>query len=115
MFSTEKNIEQIALLIEKFKDYIKLETDYLKFDVVEKTVRLLTALFICITTFFLAIIALIFFSFAASAYLEIIVGKGTSLLIIAGFFILLLVLCIIFRRQLFEKPILKLLCNIFMK
>lgn len=115
MFSTEKNIEQIALLIEKFKDYIKLETDFLKFNVVEKAVRLLTAMFVSTITFVLSIIAVFYLSLALSAFLEPIVGLFFSYLIIAGFFVLLLIIGLIFRKALIEKPILKLLCSIFMK
>ena len=43
MFSNDKNIETIAQLVEALKDYVELQKDYLKLDVVEKAVRLLTA------------------------------------------------------------------------
>lgn len=44
MFSTDKNIETIAELIEAVRNYIGLQTKFVKLDVIEKIVRLLTAL-----------------------------------------------------------------------
>ena len=41
MFSTDKNIETIAELIEAVRNYIGLQTKFVKLDVIEKIVRLL--------------------------------------------------------------------------
>ena len=42
MFSNDKNIETIWQLVEVLKHYIGLQSEYMKLDVVDKTVRLLT-------------------------------------------------------------------------
>ena len=42
MFSNDKNVETIGQLIEVLKHYIGLQSEYLKLDVVDKVVRLLT-------------------------------------------------------------------------
>ena len=44
MFSTDKNIETIAQLIEVVRHYIGLQSKYMKLDVIDKIVRLFTAL-----------------------------------------------------------------------
>ena len=41
MFSTDKNIETIAQLIEVVRHYIGLQTKYMKLDIIDKIVRLL--------------------------------------------------------------------------
>ena len=40
MLSSDKNVESLARLIETLKDYIGLQKEYLKFDVIDKLVRL---------------------------------------------------------------------------
>ena len=44
MFSTDNNVETIGQLVEVIKHYIGLQTEYVKLDVIEKIVRLITAL-----------------------------------------------------------------------
>ena len=68
MLSSEKNIEQIAKLIEKLKRFIELKTDYLKFDAVEKLVRLLTAFVSVAFIILLGLVVLFFLSFAAAIF-----------------------------------------------
>ena len=43
MFSTDNNVETIGQLVEVLKDYIGLQKEYVKLDVIEKVVRLITA------------------------------------------------------------------------
>ena len=40
MFSNDNNVETLARLIERFKHYIGLQTEYVKLDIIEKMVRL---------------------------------------------------------------------------
>ena len=42
MLSSDKNVESIAQLIEVLKHYLGLQTEYVKLDVIDKVVRLLT-------------------------------------------------------------------------
>ena len=65
MFSTDKNIETIAQLIEVVRHYIGLQTKYMKLDVIDKIVRLLTALIMVAVLSLLLFIGLIYLSFAA--------------------------------------------------
>lgn len=114
MLSSEKNIEQIAKLIEKLKRFIELKTDYLKFDAVEKLVRLLTAFVSVAFIILLGLVVLFFLSFAAAAWLEPMLGKAGGYCVIAGFYLLLLILFRIFRKAWIEKPLLRFLTELFL-
>ena len=48
MFSNDKNIETIAEFVEETKKYISLKSEYLRLNVVEKTVRLFTVIMMII-------------------------------------------------------------------
>ena len=114
MFSSEKNIEQIASLIEKLKRFIELKTDYLKYDSVEKGIRLLSALVSIFIVGALVVLALFYLSFAIASWLAPVLGVAGGYCAVAAFFVLLVVLVCIFRRQWIEKPILKLFTDIFL-
>ena len=75
MFSTDKNIETIAELIEAVKNYIGLQTKYAKLDVIEKIVRLLTALTMLAVLLLLLFIGLIYLSFAIAYALAPLIGS----------------------------------------
>ena len=60
MLSSDKNVETIAQLIEVLKHYFGLQKEYLKLDVIDKVVRLLTATALAIV-FFLLVIAILTF------------------------------------------------------
>ena len=51
MFSSDKNIETIGQLVEVIRHYVGLQNEYLRLDVIEKVVRLITALAIAAVTF----------------------------------------------------------------
>ena len=63
MLSSDKNVESIIELIESLKDYIVLKKDYLKYDVVEKMVKLSTALVVGIIMVILISGMLLYLSF----------------------------------------------------
>ena len=49
MFSNDRNIETIAQLIEVLRHYIGLQSEYVRLDVIEKVVRLLTVITVALT------------------------------------------------------------------
>ena len=55
MLSSDKNVESIAQLIEVLKHYLGLQTEYVKLDVIDKVVRLLTVAALAIIFFFIII------------------------------------------------------------
>ena len=114
MFSNDNNVESIAQLVEAVKHYIGLQSEYVKLDVVEKTVRLLTALTVIVVFCVLLLIMLIYLSFAAAYALEPVMGLGWSFALVGGCYLLLLILFILFRKQCVEKPLVRFLAGILM-
>lgn len=114
MFSNDNNVESFAQLIEALKRYLGLQTEYIKLDVIEKAVRLLTALALIIVFCILLIITLIYLSFAAAFALAPAVGTAAAFCIIAGGYFLLLLLFLMFHKRWIEKPLVRFLANLLM-
>ena len=114
MFSNDNNVESIAQLVEAVKHYIGLQSEYVKLDVIEKTVRLLTALTIIVVFCVLLLIMLIYLSFAAAYALDPLMGLAGAFSLIAGIYLLLLICFILFRKQWVEKPLVRFLAGILM-
>ena len=102
MFSTDRNIETIGQLVEVLKHYIGLQGEYVKLDVIEKFVRLTTVLIMAAVLFLLIIITMIYFSFAAAFALAV-------------FYLLILILFVLFRKQWVERPLVKFLASLLME
>ena len=115
MFSNDKNVETIGQLVEVLKHYIGLQTEYVKLDVVDKVVRLLTALTVTVVLVGLLMIALIYFSFALAYGLGELIGYVWGFCIVAAIYLFILVVFIIFRHQWIERPLVKFLAGILMQ
>lgn len=115
MFSNDNNVETIAQLIEVLKHYIGLQSEYVKLDVVEKVVKLLTAIAVITIFSVLIIIALIYFSFAAAYAIGQIMNSMTiAYLIVGGFYVLLIILFTACRHRLIERPLVHFLASLLM-
>ena len=66
MFSNDKNVETIGQLIEVLKHYIGLQSEFLKLDIVDKVVRLLTVITMTVVLLGLLTLTLIYLSFGAA-------------------------------------------------
>jgi hypothetical protein len=115
MFSNDKNIETIGQLVEVVKHYIGLQNEYLRLDVIEKVVRLITALSIAAVTFLIVLIIFIYLSFAAAYTLAPYVGTPVAFLIVAAFYILIFLLFLAFRKSWVEKPLVRFLASLLME
>ncbi len=115
MFSNDQNIETIGQLIETLRHYIGLQSEFVKLDVVEKIVRLLTAVLMMGILSLLLILVIIFLSLSAVHALSAIMSLPCAFLAIAGCYLAVFVLFIIFRRQWIEKPLVRLLAGILMQ
>ena len=114
MFSNDKNVETIGQLVETIKHYIGLQKEYLKLDVVDKVVRLLTAFTITLVLLGLLTIALIYLSFAVVYWIEPFVGTAGGYAVVAGFFLLVLIIVLAKRKTWIEQPLIRLLANILL-
>ena len=114
MLSSDKNVETIAQLIEVLKHYLGLQTEYVKLDVIDKVVRLLTAAALAILFFLLIIAVMMFLSFAIAYWLSRFIGMAPAFFAVAGVHLMLLVGFILFRHSLIERPLVKFLANLLL-
>lgn len=116
MFSTDKNIESIADLVEAAKKYIGLKSEYIKLDVIDKVVRIITALALTVVILLLVILLLIYLSFAAAYALADLTGSlPLGFLTVAGIYLLLLLVIIFKRKAWIEKPLVSFLAGILLE
>ena len=115
MLSSDKNIETLVQLIEELKRHLELKEDYLKVDLVEKVVKLLTAFALAIIILLLTTAVLFYFSFAAVFWMAPATSIATAFAIVACVFLAILVLTFLFRKTWIEKPLVRLLAGILLE
>lgn len=115
MFSNDQNIETIGQLVDTLKHYFTLQKEYVQLSAVEKTVRVLTAIAITAVLGLLLVFILVFASFAAAFALGPIVGQVAAFAIIAGVYLVILLLFLIFRKQWIERPLVKFLASLLLE
>ncbi|MFZ1236540.1 MAG: phage holin family protein [Prevotella sp.] len=115
MFSNDQNIETIGQLVETVKHYIGLQTEYVKLDVIEKVVKLITVVCLTLLLFIILMMAVIYLSFSLAFALESIVGRPVAFLIVAGAHLSIFVLFFLFRKRWIERPLVKFLATLLME
>lgn len=114
MLSSDKNVETIAELIELLKHYLGLQKEYIKLDVIDKVVRLLTATALAILLFLIVIAVLLFFWIGTAYWMADSIGITSAFYLISGLHLLLLVLFVVFRKSWIEKPLVRFLASLLM-
>jgi hypothetical protein len=111
MLSSDKNVENIAQLIEVLKDYVGYQKEFLKLDVIEKIVRLTTALSLTVVLIILSVAVLFYMSFAIVYWIEPLTGIAMAFFLVALGFLSLLLLVFVFRKPWIERPLVRFLAN----
>ncbi len=114
MFSSDKNVESIAQLVESVKNYVGLQGEYLKFNAVEKIVRLTTALTLTIVFIILGVAILFYLSFALIYAIAPLTGTALAFFIMAVLFLILLIVVFIKRKSWIERPLVRFLSEILL-
>ncbi len=114
MLSSDKNVETIAQLIEVLKHYLELQAEYGKLTVIDKVVRLLTALALAILFITILAALLLFFWLGISFWLSQFIGYASAFFAVAVAHLLLLILCFIFRKSWIERPLVHFLADLLM-
>ena len=114
MLSSDKNVETIAQLIEVLKHYLGLQKEYLKFDVIDKVVRLLTAAALAVIFILIIIAVLMYFSIALAFWLANFTGTSAAFFIVAGLHLFILMFFVIFRKSWIEKPLVHFLASLLL-
>lgn len=116
MFADDKSIENIRQLFIECKKYIELQKEYTKLEVMEKLSVLLSTLLLVLLVVILSMVVLFHLSFTLVYILAPLVGSlMASFAIMTCFHLLLIVLLIIFRKQLILTPTVKFVAGLFTK
>ena len=115
MFSNDRNIETIGQLAEAVKHYIGLQHEYLKLDIIEKVVRLITVITLTLVFSLLVLLFLIYGSFALAYALAPSMGTAIAFCIVAALYLLILILFFLFRKKWIERPVVRFLANLLME
>ena len=114
MLSSDKNVENIGQLVELLKHYLGLQAEYVKLDVIDKVVRLLTAAALAIVFFLLIIAIMMFFSFSFAYWIGLYIGMVPAFFFVFAFHLVLLILVFIFHHEWIERPLVRFLANLLM-
>lgn len=115
MFSNDHNVEIIARLISNLKRYGELQLKGMQLDVVSKLTLVLTLLVVALVLIGVVSIVVLLLSLAlVFALAPIVDSLVTSCCLVAGGFVLLSVLLVLFRRTLLINPIARFLSSIFL-
>jgi len=114
MLSSDKNVETVAQLLEVLRHYLGLQSEYVRLDIVDKIVKLFTVLIMAAIIGILLLTALIYLSFAAAFALSTLVGQAEAFCIVGGCYVILLLLCITYRHQWIEKPLVQFLASLLL-
>ena len=115
MLSSDKNVENIAQLIEVLKHYLGLQTEYVKLDMIDKVVRLVTAAALAIVFILVIAACLTYLSFALAFWLSNFIGMGWAFLIITAFHLIVFFVIFSKRTAWIEKQLVRFLADVFLE
>ncbi|MBP3727202.1 MAG: phage holin family protein [Bacteroidaceae bacterium] len=114
MFSSHENVETLAQLFAKAKEYAKMQGEYIKLDVAEKGVRLLKAVALCLVVILLALPILLFLSIALAHAIAPWTGLVGAYAIIALCYIAGLLIVFANRKRWIERPLVRFLTSMLL-
>lgn len=116
MFSTDKNIETIAELVEKVKKYAGLRFELVKLDVIDKVVRIITALSLTFVIALLMVLMLIYLSFAAAfAIGGLLESNVLGFLAVTAIYFVVLLIVVAKRKAWIERPLVRFLASVLLE
>lgn len=101
-------------LLDNIKRLLELLLNDLKLTATEKLSRLFTTLTIAFVGGLLGLGILLFLSYSFAAFLSTVMEAGFACLIVAGAYLVLVVLMVLFRKALIEDPVTRFLSKIIL-
>lgn len=105
----------LKMLIDEIKQYLELNLEYAKLTGAEKTTVLLTAVALSAVVGVLAVLIFFFISIACVHWLGLVLNMALAYSIMAGVYVLLLVIALVFRRQLIVNPVARFITRLFLR
>lgn len=116
MFTDNRNAENFQQLFEEGKKYLKLQREYVKIEITEKLVILLSTFILLLIVLILGMVALFYLSFTVAYLLAPVVGSlMASFGIIAIIHTILIIAVIAFRKRIVINPIAKFIAKLFLE
>lgn len=100
--------------VESIRGLIKLLLTDLKLTATEKLSRLITAFSIAFIVGLLGLGVLLFLSYSMAAFLSTVLPMGFACMIVAGMYLVFIILVIVFRTALIENPVTRLLSKVIL-
>jgi len=114
MFSDDRSSETLQQLVVEIKQYIALQKEYGKLELVEKLTVIVSTIAMLTIAVILGLMTLFYLLISLAYVLEPHVGGlKVSYAIIAGISLILIVITILLKKQLFVRPMIKFLTNLF--
>jgi hypothetical protein len=108
-------MDQFQELYTAIKKYLALNIEYALVKLIEKLCILLSTLLLLILILLLSSGALFYLFFALAFALESMLGSlASSYTVISSFYLILIALLVVFRKQLIINPLVKFLSNLFL-
>lgn len=107
-------LEEINNIRKDIQEYIEVKFDLIRLSTAENISRILSSAASIIVFSFLLLIIMLFLSFAAGYYFaSLLHSNELGFLCVAGFYGLVLVVFLFFRKRIIEKPIIKAVIRLF--
>ena len=101
-------IENIDNIRKEVQEYVEVRLDLIRLHTAENLARLLSSGSTLVIAGYLAFFVLMFISFAGGFFLGTLLHSNEAgFLCVAGFYLLVLVIFLIFRKQIVERPVIK--------
>jgi Putative Actinobacterial Holin-X, holin superfamily III len=107
-------LEEIGNIKKDIREYIEIKLDLLKLQAAENISKIISnAAVVIILILFLSLI-LFFLSFAAGYFMaSLLHSNELGFLCVAGFYFLLMLIILIFRKKIIDRPVIKSVIKIF--
>lgn len=115
MISDDPKSASIHQLVSEIREYLRLQSDLLKVESVEKLSILISAFLVLMISIILGGGALFYLLFALAYLLEPSIGLIGAFIVISCISLLILAVVVFFRKQLIVNPIVHFLYKLFLK
>ncbi|KAA6341435.1 hypothetical protein EZS27_010745 [termite gut metagenome] len=115
MFTNDKGTECLTELLKGFKKYLLLHAEYAKLSVAASLTRLLSVLILIIVLIIGGTVTLFYLSFSLVYILEPLTGGlASAFAVVAGIWLLLISIVVIFRNALIVRPVFRFLARLLL-
>lgn len=107
-------LEEVEHIKKDLQEYIELKLDLLKLQAAENVSRIISGVVVGAIIAIFAALILFFLSFAAGFFLASILNSTElGFLCVAGFYLLLVLILLLFRKKIIDRPVIRSVINIF--